>query len=107
VKPDGFQTTQVAARVLAFDETTGKFSYLTPTFFPFINHDTGSGGPSASIGSYNPSPSMTTKELLIAAKGLPNTKNMPELGTDAPGDTNFYTVITHPDPKDDPTPPAP
>ena len=48
---------------------------------------------------------MTTKEILIAAKGLPNTLNMPDLGYDVPGDTNYYTVITHPDPKDDPTVP--
>jgi hypothetical protein len=101
VTPDGFQTPQVAARVLAFDSTAGTFSYLTPTFFPFINHDTGT------VGSYNPSPSMTTKQLLIVAKGRPNTMNMPALGTDLTGDENFYTVITHPVPMDDPTPPPP
>ena len=98
-RPDGFPEAQVTARVLAFDETTGKFSYLTHSFFPFINHsDNG-------IRSYRPSPSMTTKELLIAAKGLPNTMNMPDQGPDVPGDINFYTVISHPDPKDDPTGP--
>jgi hypothetical protein len=105
VQPQGFQTSQVVARVLAFDGTTGKFSYLTPSFFPFINHDTGLAGGSTTVGSYNPSASMTTKQLLIAAKGRPNTTNMPDQGSDVPGDENFYTVITHPDPKDDPTSP--
>jgi hypothetical protein len=103
--PDGFMAAQVAARVLAFDGTTGKFSYLTQSFFPFINHDTADSGISPPIKSYRPSASMTTKELLIAAKGLPNTLNMPGLGSDVPGETNFYTVISHPDPQDDPTPP--
>src|SRR5262249_35033516 len=99
VKPDGVAMQQVAARGLGFDETTGKFSYLTQSFFPFINHDPGN------IGSYTPSPSMTTKELLIAAKGRPNTMNMPDQGSDLDGDENFYTVISHPVPKDDPTSP--
>ena len=31
--------------------------------------------------------------------------NMPDQGSDVPGDTNFYTVISHPDPQDDPTSP--
>lgn len=107
VQPQGFQTLQVAARVLAFDPATGNFSYLTPTFFPFINTDTADSGLPNPVASYDPSPSMTTKQLLIAAKGLPNTTNMPQLGTDLAGEENFYTVISHPVPMDDPTPPAP
>jgi hypothetical protein len=107
VQPQGFQSLQVAARVLAFDPTTGNFSYLTPTFFPFINTDMPNSGVATSVASYNPSPSMTTKQLLIAAKGLPNTMNMPQLGTDLAGEENFYTVISHPVPMDDPTPPPP
>jgi hypothetical protein len=104
-QPQGFFTVQVVARVLAFDDTTGKFSYLTQSFFPMINHDTANSSATSPVGSYNPSSSMTTRELLIAVKGLPNSLNMPQLGTDMPGDTNFYTVITHPDPQPDPTPP--
>src|SRR5262249_2764367 len=102
-KPAGFGDTQVVARVLAFDERAGTFRYLTQSFFPFINHDTQFSGLFPALRNYRPSCSMTTKELLIAAKGLPNSMNMPELGTDMPGDTNFYTVITHPDPQEDPT----
>lgn len=105
--PDGFAAQQVAARVLAFDEATGKFSYLTKSFFPFINHAKDNGGTGLPIKSYRPSASMTTKELLIAANGQPNSLNMPDQGADVPGDTNYYTVISHPDPKDDPTEPAP
>jgi hypothetical protein len=107
VQPQGFQSLQVAARVLAFDATTGTFSYLTPTFFPFINTDTPNSGLASPVASYDPSPSMTTKQLLIAAKGLPNTMNMPQLGTDLAGEEDFYSVITHPAPMDDPTPPPP
>jgi hypothetical protein len=106
-QPDGFTLPQVAARVLAFDPTAASFSYLTQSFFPFINADTQFSGIFPAIGSYTPSASMTTKQLLIAAKGRPNTMNMPDQGSDVAGDTNFYTVITHPDPKDDPTPPVP
>jgi hypothetical protein len=106
VQPQGYIAQQVAARVLAFDEATGKFSYLTKSFFPFINHaqELSFGLP---IKSYRPSASMTTKEILIAANGQPNTMNTPDQGADVPGDTNFYTVISHPDPKDDPTEPIP
>ncbi|HLJ94762.1 MAG TPA: hypothetical protein VKU02_16360 [Gemmataceae bacterium] len=94
---------QVAARVLAFDPTSATFSYLTQSFLPFINNDFLGLANGPPIKSYRVSPSMTTKELLIAAKGLPNSLNMPDQGSDVPGDTNFYTVITHPNPQDDPT----
>jgi hypothetical protein len=107
LQPDSFTVEQVAARVLAFDGTTGHFRYLTPSFFPMINHDTANSGIATPVGSYNPSASMTTTALLIAVKGLPNSLNVPALGTDMPGDTNFYTVISHPDPQPDPTPPVP
>src|SRR5205823_13800754 len=70
-RPAGFPDTQAVARVLAFDETAGTFSYLTQSFFPFINHDTQFSGAFPPIRNYRPSPSMTTKEILIAGKGLP------------------------------------
>jgi len=104
--PVGALAVQTAARVLAFDEDGGAFSYLTATFYPFMNHDDGSGGVAGTpIRVIRPSPAMTTREICIAAKGEINSANDPSLGADTPTEVNFYTVISHPDPKDDPTPP--
>jgi hypothetical protein len=116
VQPQGFTTLQVVARVLAFDGTKGTFKYLTPSFFPLLNWDTTQGVAANPVASHNPSPSMTTTAMLIAVKGSPNSLNLPALGSDLPTDapqgqsadgTNFYTVLTHPDPQPDPTPPVP
>ena len=49
---------------------------------------------------------MTTKEILIAAKGEINLQNRPEAGANSNRELNFYTVISHPDPKNDPTIPV-
>ena len=46
---------------------------------------------------------MTTKEILIAAKGEINRANKPQDGADTEPQTTFYTVFSHPDPQDDPT----
>jgi hypothetical protein len=47
---------------------------------------------------------MTTKQILVAAKGEINLQNKPDQGVTSPKEINFYTVFSHPDPKDDPTP---
>jgi hypothetical protein len=106
VQPAGYAAQQVAARVLAFDEGAASFSYLTPSFFPFTNHSAACEGAGLPIRSFRPSPSMTTRQILIAAKGEPHSLNLEDECSDFPGETNYYTVISHPDPKDDPTPPV-
>ncbi|MGQ9650952.1 MAG: hypothetical protein ACUVXJ_12650 [Phycisphaerae bacterium] len=101
------QYEQVAARVLAFDSSTGKFAHLTHSFWPFINHCVDPLGDCAGISTRNSSVAMTTRQICIAAKGEINLSNHPELGPDmAVYNANFYTVISHPDPQDDPTCPA-
>jgi hypothetical protein len=49
---------------------------------------------------------MTTKQILVTAKGEINYDNNPAAGPNSPREVNFYTVFSHPDPKDDPTTPA-
>jgi hypothetical protein len=99
-KPTDYEQFQIAARVLAFDGTTGKFRYLTPSFFPFVN--TGPAG----FRTIRASVAVTTKQILIAAKGEINSKNNPALGPDSLRQSTIYTVISHPEAKDDPTPPV-
>jgi hypothetical protein len=98
---------QVLVRVMNFNEGTKKFSYLTKSFFPFVNFlnvaPTGAGG---EIRTQRMSLAMTTRAICVAAKGEINTANDPTQGSDTPTETNFYTVISHADPKDDPTPRA-
>ncbi|MBN1442737.1 MAG: dockerin type I repeat-containing protein [Planctomycetes bacterium] len=101
----GTLQTQTAARVLAFDEGEEAFVYLTPTFFPFVNFET-TAGVGTPLRTYRPSAAMTTREICIAAKGEINSSNEPADGADTPSEINFYTVISHPDPQDDPTPPV-
>lgn len=96
-KPDGYEQQQVAARVLAFDEATKTIKPLTPSFLPFVN-----AAPVGNIRSLQMSVAMTTKQILIAAKGEINLANKPELGADSPSEINFYTVISHPNPQEDP-----
>jgi hypothetical protein len=91
---------QVAARVMAFNETTKTITPLTSSFFAFINHATND------IRSLGMSLAMTTKQILIAAKGEINLENKPELGPTSPTQVNFYTVLSHPAPAEDPTTPA-
>lgn len=100
-RPDGYEQQQVAARVLRLDEATKTIVPLTSSFLPFINAAT-SGG----IRSLQMSVAMTTRQILVAAKGEINLQNRPELGADSPAEINFYTVISHPAPENDPTPPA-
>lgn len=100
VKPAGYQYEQVAARVFAFDPDKKELRALTPSFFAFINNH-----PTSGIRSLQMSVAMTTKQICIAAKGEINLQNKPELGPDSPQEINFYTVLSHPAPADDPTPP--
>lgn len=97
--PEGYEAYQVAARVMALNENTKTITPLTHSFFAFIN-TAKTGG----IRSYQMSPAITTKQIMIAAKGEINMQNKPELGIDSPKEVNFYTVFTHPAPAEDPTP---
>lgn len=100
-RPDSYEQQQVAARVLALEGTPATFRALTPSFLPFIN-----AAPTGNIRSVGMSVAMTTRQILIAAKGEINLQNQPQQGANSNRELNFYTVFTHPDPKDDPTPPV-
>ena len=100
-QPTGYLQSQVAARVLAFDASTKTVNPLTHSFWAFINNNG-----TNNIRSYQMNPSMTTKQICIAAKGAINLQNHPELDANSPVDTDFYTVFSHPNPQDDPTTPV-
>ena len=99
-KPAGFAANQVVARVMRFDECSRSIQAMTPSFFPFVNHK-GNG-----VTLANPSVAITTREILVAAKGSVNLANDPEGDADSRLLSNVYTVISHPYPQDDPTKPA-
>lgn len=101
VQPAGYAQQQVAARVLAFDGAAKTFTPLTASFFPFINSATND------IRSIGMSVAMTTRQICIAAKGEINYANNPSAGPDSPREVNFFTVISHPSPANDPTAPVP
>ena len=98
-KPDGYELQQVAARVLALENNA--FRALTPSFLPFVNQ-----APVGGIRTYQMSLAMTTRQILVAAKGEINLANKPEQGANSPTELNFFTVVSHPAPADDPTPSA-
>lgn len=98
-RPDGYEQQQVAARVLALEGTS--IRALTPSFLPFINQ-----APVGGIRTFQMSVAMTTRQILVSAKGEINLENKPELGATSPRELNFYTVISHPAPAEDPTPSA-
>ncbi|MBL9128824.1 MAG: hypothetical protein JNL97_14315 [Verrucomicrobiales bacterium] len=100
-RPDGYEQQQVAARVLELDAATSSFKALTGSFLPFVN-----AAPVGSIRTLQMSVAMTTKQILVAAKGEINLQNKPDQGVNSPREINFYTVISHPVPKDDPTTPV-
>ncbi len=107
-QPEGYEKQQVAARVLALDESTKTISPLTRSFLPFIN-----AAQSGGIGSVGMSIAMTTRQICVAAKGEINLQNKPEQGAQINPNTgeplkeiNFYTVFTHPNPQPDPTTPV-
>jgi hypothetical protein len=93
-----YEQHQVTVRVLAFDAESKSISYLTPSLFAFTNQA------ASGIRTIRPTVAMTTKEILIAAKGEINKANNPADGSDTEPQTTFYTVFSHPDPQDDPTP---
>jgi hypothetical protein len=99
-KPTDYEFEQVVARVLALDATNKTISPLTHTFFAFINTA------KAGIRTLQMNPSMTTRQILIAAKGEINLQNKPDLGVNSTREVNLYTVFTHPAPADDPTTPV-
>jgi hypothetical protein len=97
-QPAGYEKQQVAARVLAFNDT--RFTPLTRSFFPFINNA------KTGIRTYQMTVAMTTKQICVAAKGEINYENRPEEGPNSPNEVNFYTVFSHPAPAEDPTTPV-
>ncbi len=98
-KPTDFESSQVGLRVLALDAAGKKLTPLTDSFFPFINHAK-TGGVESGI----PTVSMTTRQILVAAKGTINLANKPDAVADSFPRTTVYTLLAHPAPKDDPTP---
>lgn len=100
-QPEGYEAQQVAARVMALNEASKSIVPLTHSFLPFIN-SAKTGG----IRSLQMNPAITTKQIMIAAKGEINMQNKPELGADSKLEVNFYTVFTHPAPAEDPTTPV-
>jgi hypothetical protein len=88
-----FKQYQTAARVMQFDGTN--ITYLTRSFFPFVNYD-----PSGSLGlaTATPAVAMTTKYICISGKGTINSTNNPAGGPNTPANTTLYTVISHPAP---------
>lgn len=100
-KPDGYEAQQIAARVFETDTTAKTIRPLTASFLPFVNT-----APQGGITSVGMTVAMTTKQILVAAKGSINLQNRPELGANSPREVNFYTVLSHPSPQEDPTTPV-
>ena len=96
----GYGTNQVVMRVLKFDPSVNKFTYLTHSFVVFLNASTNANNTAASFAG---NIAMTTKQICIAAKGQINLANNPNAAADSPGESNFYTVLSHPEPQEDPT----
>lgn len=89
---------QTLARVIALNSATRSFTPLTPSFFAFVNFG------DAGFRTIRPTIAMTTRQILIAAKGEINLANNVANGPDSQSQTTFYTVFSHPAPADDPTP---
>lgn len=98
---DIFAQAQIVGRVLKFDDNAKTLTHLTPSFIPFLNTTD-----NATHRTLRVNVSMTTKQLLVAAKGEINSQNNGDADADVPAQTTFYTVLTHPDPQDDPTTPV-
>jgi hypothetical protein len=87
---------QTMAQVMQFDGAN--VTYLTPTFFAFINSDNTNtvavNGLAEGYVTSNPSVSMTTKAICIAAKGTINSTNNPFGGPDSTfGSSSDYTTV--------------
>jgi len=101
-RPTGdFLNYQTVARVGQFDGQN--ITFLTPEFFPFVNHD---NDPAAIRGfiTTTPTVAMTPRAICIAAKGSINSTNNPVGGPDTMSETTVYTVISHPAPAPPPQP---
>lgn len=85
-------------RVFQFKASASTFEPLTPSFHAFVNSQ-GRG-----VKTIRPNISMTTKQILIAAKGIVNSRNNVNEPADTKDKTTFFTVISHPAPAEDPTP---
>lgn len=99
-KPANYTQQQVAARVLSLNGATKTITALTPSFFAFVNYATND------IRTVQMSLAMTTKQILVAAKGEINTDEKPQNGPNTPREVNFYTVLSNPLPAEDPTTPV-
>ena len=106
-----FPRYQVVARVMKFDGA--KISFLTPSFYPFVNYDAVGTNNQVNFMNETPSIAMTTRQICISAKGQVNSTNNPAGGPDTPyadsgfntyGGIDFYTVLSHPAPVDAPKP---
>jgi hypothetical protein len=116
-----FTSWQAVARVGQFDGTN--ISWLTPMFYPFVNHESDTNSIKNIQTSFCPYVMMTTKAICIAAKGQVNSTNNPAAGPDTAnptcegiggppcvyGDTGkdrtlIYTIISHPAPVEAPRP---
>ena len=98
---------QVYLRVFALDGAAKSLSPLTASVAAFANYDRtiGEGG-APLIKTERPTVAITTKQILVAAKGI--TRKDPSLPLSIENltldETVVYTIIGHPDPKEDPTP---
>lgn len=121
MRPDtaAFPAYQDAARVGKFDGTN--ITWLTPMFYPFVNHESDTANIKGIQTSVNPYVMMTTKAICIAARCWANSTNNPAAGPDTAnpscllnstctiGDsgqdrTVVYTIISHPAPVAAPRP---
>jgi hypothetical protein len=114
---------QAVARVGKFDGTN--ISWLTPMFYPFVNHETDTNNLKGIDTAFCPTVMMTTKAICIAAKGWVNSTNNPAAGPDTANPSAFldppnfdppavvgtsndrttiYTIFTHPAPVEPPKP---
>ncbi len=100
-RPADWEKFQTVVRVYSFDSTAKALTSISPSFYPFINH-----APTG-VGTSIPTIAMTTRQILVAAKGEVNTDNEPDQGPNSPLQSTVYTVFSHPDPQDDPTPAVP
>jgi hypothetical protein len=99
---------QVVARVMQFDGTN--ITYLTPSFFPFVNCDLTGSLTKAGLVTRTPGIAMTPRQICISCKGSVNSTNNPTAGADTPpyisssGGLDLYTILSHPAPVVAPAP---
>lgn len=97
----GFLGYQALARVAQFDGT--QFTWLTHSFYPFVNHDEDVWGGLGYL-TLNPVVAMNTRQICFAAKGTINSVNNVSAGPDSLNEQTVYTVISHPVPVAAPVP---